>query len=238
MTLGEDTSAGPDPACRPESSLTSTLWASTVDIYDQILDHPFLRGVADGTLEQERFVYFLAQDGHYVRAFTQCLSILAGRAPNDDIMSMLVSHAVGAIGLEATLHLELIESMGMSSAAFASIAPSPTTDAYKNSLLASSHRASFLEALVALLPCYWIYARVGTHLLQVGTPHPVYARWIENYAGADYEAAVVDVLQCVDGLGTQMGSTERNSCLSRYRRGAQYEWMFWDAAYRQETWPV
>jgi thiaminase/transcriptional activator TenA len=230
--------AGSDPDLRPPGSLTAALWDSSIDIYEQILGHPFLRGIADGTLEEERFAFFLGQDGHYVRSFTQCLSLLAGRAPDDATTTMLVSHAVGAIGLEAALHVELIESMGMRAADVTGMEPSPTTEAYKNSLLASCHRGSFLEALVALLPCYWIYARVGTHLLQVGTPHPVYARWIDNYAGSDYDTAVVDVLECVDSLGMASGTAERNRCLARYRRGAQYEWMFWDAANRLEPWPV
>ena len=240
--MSHDTGAGygesSDPQGRAADSFTSSLWGSAADIFEQILDHPFLRGVADGTLEQERFAYFLAQDGHYVRSYAQCLSTLAGRAPNEDITNMLVGHAAGAIGLEAALHAELIAAMGMSHTALTDVGPSPTTEAYRNALLASCERDSFLEALVALLPCYWIYARVGSHLQQVKSPHAVYSRWIENYSGGDYEKAVTEVLDCVDTLGRSAGAATQSRALSLYRRGTQYEWMFWDASYRQETWPV
>ena len=227
-----------DPKLRHADSLTAALWESAVDTFDQILAHPFLRGVADGTLEQERFAFFLAQDGHYVRSYTQCLATLAGRAPDEETVNMLVSHAAGAIGLESALHAELIESMGMNYTTVISVGPSPTTEAYRNALLATCERASFLEALVSLLPCYWIYARVGNQLQKVESPNPVYARWIENYSGGDYEKAVNEVLNCVDQLGHTASAPEVNRCIALYRRGAQYEWMFWDAAHRQETWPI
>lgn len=227
-----------DPRLRPTDSLSAALWTSAEDIYDAILVHPFLQGLADGTLGHEQFAYFLTQDGHYIRSYTQCLAGLAGRAPDEEVLNMLVTHAAGAIGLEAELHAELIDAMGMSQDTLTSTGPSPTTEAYRNALLATCERASFLEALVSLLPCYWIYARVGTQLQQVQSPHPVYARWIENYSGGDYEQAVTEVLDCIDQLGVTAGTTEVDRCLSLYRRGAQYEWMFWDASYRQEGWPI
>jgi len=31
---------------------------------------------------------------------------------------------------------------------------------------------------------------------------------------------------------------ERARMLDAFKRSSQYEWMFWDSAYRLETWPV
>jgi thiaminase/transcriptional activator TenA len=207
-------------------------------VFDAIVAHPFLRGVADGTLEPARFAFFIAQDSHYVRSYTQCLSQLAGRAADEDIMRMLVAHAAGTIGQEVTLHAELFDALGLDYQEALARGASPTTFAYTNYLFASCERAGFLEGFVSLLPCYWIYAQVGAHLSRVDSPHPVYARWIENYHGGDYEQVVVQALDQVDALAERAGPAERQNCVERYRRGAQYEWMFWDAAYRLETWPI
>ena len=52
--------------------------------------------------------------------------------------------------------------------------------------------------------------------------------------GGDVEA----VLQVVDRVGAGLGADD----LARVRRHvattARYEWMFWDAGWRRETWPV
>ena len=45
-----------------------------------------------------------------------------------------------------------------------------------------------------MLPCYWIYARVGEELLGRGSPDPLYARWIAMYGGEEFQAVVDAVL--------------------------------------------
>jgi thiaminase len=56
---------------------TSELWRSITSIYDGILAHPFLRGLTDGTLTEERFRFYVLQD-----TFSLCKeSALSGKAP-------------------------------------------------------------------------------------------------------------------------------------------------------------
>ena len=227
-----------DPELRPAGSLTATLWHAAATTYEAILQHPFLERLGDGSLEPDQFAYYLIQDGHYIRAFTQCLATLAGRAPTQDSLDMLVAHSGEAVALESTLHAELLGALGLPYQDPAQAPESPTTVAYSSSLLATCARDSFLGGLVAVLPCYWIYARVGHHMATVRSPNPVFARWIENYSGGAYDGAVSEVLDCADRFGAVASPVERARCVELYRRSAQYEWMFWDAAYRRETWPI
>jgi thiaminase/transcriptional activator TenA len=239
-TVGSTTNTEPssDPVTRAPGSLTRTLWESADGIYAKIIEHPFLTRLGDGTLEADQFAGYLIQDGHYIRSYTQCLATLAGRAPDESSLAMLVSHSAEAIALESTLHAELLEALELGHLATSNIPASPTTFGYASSLLASCTRDSFLEGLVAMLPCYWIYARVGHHLAGVRSPHPVFARWIENYSGGLYDTTVSEVLDSIDRLGQGAGVSQIERCVERYQCGARYEWMFWDAAYRQERWPV
>jgi thiaminase/transcriptional activator TenA len=238
MTTTTPAPPNSDPAQRLPGSLSRTLWDSAETVYARILEHPFLTRLGDGTLEADQFAGYLIQDGHYIRVYTQCLATLASRAPDQASMDMQVSHSAEAIALESTLHAELLTALERGHLDAADIPATPTTFAYASALLASCTRDSFLEGLAAVLPCYWIYARVGHHLGDVRSPHPVFARWIENYSGGTYDTAVAEVLDCVDRLGEHAGPAEVARCIERYQRGAQYEWMFWDAAYRQEQWPV
>ena len=84
--------------------------------------------------------------------------------------------------------------MGMRHSALTEVESSPTTEAYGNAPLASCEQDPFLEALLVLLPCYWICGRVDRHLQHVQSPHPVCSRWIKNYSCGDYETAVTEVL--------------------------------------------
>ncbi len=56
---------------------TGELWRSIEDIYREVLDHPFLRGLTDGTLPEENFKHYVLQD-----TVTPCKkSAVSGKAP-------------------------------------------------------------------------------------------------------------------------------------------------------------
>jgi len=92
--------------------------------------------------------------------------------------------------------------------------------------------------LAAVLPCYWIYAQVGQDLLERGSPDPHYQRWIDTYAGEEFAEIVAEVLALVDRTGSVLGSAEEARARAHFATTARYEWMFFDAAYRCEDWPL
>ena len=89
-----------------------------------------------------------------------------------------------------------------------------------------------------MLPCYWIYARVGEELLDAGSPDPLYARWIAMYGSEEFQAVVDAVLDLTDRVGAAASSRELALMREHMIVTSRYEWMFWDAAWRRETWPV
>ncbi|WP_163554377.1 TenA family protein [Candidatus Frankia alpina] len=114
----------------------------------------------------------------------------------------------------------------------------PTTRAYTSYLLATVYGGSFLEGLAAVLPCYWIYARVGARLLADSSPDPVYARWIAAYGDPAFQAVADRVVALIDRVSADASAPELARAAEHFVVTARYEWMFWDAAWRRETWPI
>jgi thiaminase/transcriptional activator TenA len=114
----------------------------------------------------------------------------------------------------------------------------PTNRAYTSYLLATCYGGSFPEALAAVLPCYWIYWEVGKDLLERGSPDPLYSRWIDTYGGEEFGDIVAQVLALTDRVGAGVSNGERDRMREHFVTTSRYEWMFWDAGWRQETWPV
>ncbi|MCF0254653.1 MAG: hypothetical protein HUK26_10005, partial [Duodenibacillus sp.] len=52
-------------------------------IAEAVKKHPFVRGLADGTLPRESFLYYLAQNVHYLEGYAQSLSALGMRLTID-----------------------------------------------------------------------------------------------------------------------------------------------------------
>jgi thiaminase (transcriptional activator TenA) len=219
------------------ASWTESLWADVVPTYRAILRHPFLTGLTDATLPVDRFAYYVAQDAHYLRDYARALAVVGAKAPSHAAAGMFARHAAETVDVELALHATLLPQLGLDPAQLDQIAVSPTTLSYTSYLLATVYGGSFAEGLAAVLPCYWIYARVGKELIERGSPDERYQRWIDTYAGEEFAATVAEVLALADRVGRELSAPEDRAARNHFWVTARYEWMFWDAAWRVEQWP-
>jgi len=217
---------------------TEELWSGISGTYAAILEHPFVRGLEDGSLERESFEFYVVQDAHYLREYARALSVAAARAPSEADIAMFAEHAAGAIAVERELHETFFAELGLSEADVAATPMAPTNLAYTSYLLATAYGGSFAELLGAVLPCYWIYREVGRELLEHGSPDPLYARWIETYGGEEFAEVVRAVLDLTDRIAPELSEAERNRMAARFAATSRYEWMLWEMGLRREAWPV
>lgn len=216
--------------------LSARLWESAEATYAAILAHPFLQGLTDGTLPREAFRHFVVQDSHYLRDYARALAVCAAKAPTDDDVRAFAGDAIGAIAAEQEMHREFMADLGGGRPGDETVLP--TTRAYTSYLLATVHGGSFAEGLAAVLPCYWIYAKAGAELLAKSSPDPLYARWIGVYGDEAFQEVVRRVVALTDRIGEELSPAETARAVEHFSATARYEWMFWDAAWRGETWPV
>lgn len=229
----------PEQTSAPEqTTFSQELWSQGQATYASILRHPFLTGLTDGSLDKAAFRYFVIQDSHYLRAYARALSLVSARATDPDAVALFAAHASGAIDVEKDLHVSLLHGLGLSAGEVDDEGSGPTTTAYTSYLLGVCATGTYPEAVAAVLPCYWIYRDVGRELLARSSPDPLYAQWIATYGSAEFDAVVESVLAVTDALGTDLGAAERKRCHQHFATTTRYEWMFWDAAYRQLAWPV
>jgi thiaminase/transcriptional activator TenA len=218
-------------------TLSRQLWDAASPVYQHILKHPFIAGLTDGSLPRPAFSFYVVQDGHYLQDYARTLSILAARAPSENDTLMFNQHAATAILVERQLHEGFFSDLGLSPEQLRT-PMAPTNLAYCTYLRSVAYGGSFVEALGAVLPCYWIYWEVGKALAERGSPDPLYQRWIDAYAGEEFAAVVQAVLALTDRVGEELDATQRHLVASHFIIASRYEWMFWDMGYRQEQWPI
>jgi thiaminase/transcriptional activator TenA len=222
----------------PGKRLSAELWSGIEGTYRAILEHPFVIGLGDGSLERSAFEFYVVQDAHYLREYARALSVAAARAPVEADIAMFSEHAAGAIAVERSLHEGFFADFGVSEQDVARTPVAPTNLAYTSYLLATAYGGSFPDLLGALLPCYWIYWEVGKALLARSSSDPLYARWIETYGGEEFAEIVRAVLALADRLGPGLSPGERARAAHHFAVTSRYEWMFWEMGYRRERWPI
>jgi thiaminase (transcriptional activator TenA) len=214
------------------------LWDESEATYAAILAHPFVTGLTDGTLDAGVFAHYVAQDVHYLRDYARALALVGAKAPSLVDTAMFARHSAEVYDVELSLHGTLLPALGLDAAALDATAVTPTTRAYTSYLIATAYGGSFVDGLAAVLPCYWIYAKVGAALLERGSPDPRFQRWIDSYGGDEFAATVAGVLDLTDRVGAALNPAEESVARAHFATTARYEWMFFDAAYRREDWPV
>ncbi len=220
------------------TSFTETVWRQVAPIRQAMATMPFNAELRDGTLSRARFQFYLLQDSFYLKDYGRALALAAARAPNADLILEYAKRAEIAIVVERALHEGFLKDFGLSRAEIEAAEPSPTTLAYTSYILAVAHGASFEEAVAALLPCFWVYREVGLAIAaEAAQPNP-YQAWIDTYAGEEFGAAVACQIEITDRLAAAASPERRAQMAAAFHRCTQLEWMFWDSAYRQETWPV
>jgi thiaminase/transcriptional activator TenA len=220
------------------TEFTNELWHSITSIYNEILAHPFLRGLTDGTLTEERFRFYVLQDAFYLREYARALSLAGVRSRDESALVMFNEHSAGAITVERSLHEGFLKDLGVTQEETDRTAPTPTTLAYTSYLLKTASLSDYPEVLGAVLPCYWIYWEVGKALLEHGSPDPMYQKWIDTYGGEEFGTLVEAILDLTDSVCTDLNPSQRARVKEAFVTTSRYEWMFWEAAWKLEGWPV
>ena len=215
---------------------TDELWQAALPIFAEILRHPFIAELTDGSLSRERFVFYMKQDALYLKDFSRALTITGARLPDPAAAQSFLGFAQGAMTVEGLLHENYFKQFGV----VPDVGKAPACFAYTQFLLASAATAPHAEAAAALLPCFWIYREVGKEIVRRAQDKVAanpYARWIEIYSGAEFDASVIRAIEIVEALAQETPEAGRQAMRDAYERSARLEWMFWDSAYRLEQWP-
>jgi len=220
------------------AGFSQDLWAANEALFTLTRDMPFNRELAEGSLAPERFRHYMIQDAHYLEGFARALSTVSAKGWHADHVVHFAEAAQVAIVVERSLHAEYFERFGVTQDAFAEAERTPACEHYVSFLLATTAFEPFEVGLAALLPCFWIYREVGRSIHGTAALDNPYTAWIETYAGEDFSDAVDRVIAVVDAVAEDSSARSRARMHQAYKRCAQLEWMFWDSAYREATWPV
>jgi thiaminase/transcriptional activator TenA len=219
-------------------SFSEDAWARNAPIYQAIIDHPFNAELAAGTLDMDRFRNYMLQDGVYLIAYSRALSVAAARAGDTAHMVAFAESARGAVVVERALHEIYFDKFGITPEEVLATEPSPTALGYNNFLMATAYHGPFEVAVAAILPCFWVYWEVGTHISKIASGNNPFMAWIDTYVDEAYATTVKQAIRIADDIAEDASPNVLGQMYAAFRRGIQLEWLFWDAAYRKEGWPV
>jgi thiaminase/transcriptional activator TenA len=217
---------------------TESLWGSIGDIYNKTLNHPFIRGLTDGSLDEEVFRFYVIQDALYLKDYARGLALLGAKAPQDRWLMMFVEHARDVILVERALHESFFKGWQLTDEEIYSTPMAPTNLLYTSYLLKTAYERPFPEVLGCFLPCYWIYWEVGKELERRGSPKELFRRWIQTYSSEQYASIVQQVLEVMDQVSQGLKEEDLGLIRNHFIVTSKLEYLFWDMGFQKQTWGI
>jgi thiaminase (transcriptional activator TenA) len=162
---------------------SSALWQANQDLAEACLTHPFVQGIADGSLPTATFAHYVGQDAFFLAAFARAYSIAAAKTSDSKDFEAFHTLASGVLE-ELKLHQSYATIWGVD---LSTVQPSSSTQSYTDFLLATAWSQNIGLTVVAMAPCMRLYAFLGQALAKGGIPEHAYTDWIRTYSSPEFE---------------------------------------------------
>ncbi len=206
--------------------LSSKLWLAHQDLAQACLNHPFVQGIAQGTLPEPSFAYYIGQDAFFLRAFARAYSVAAAKAPDWQTFS-LFHELVSGVLEELRLHESYATRWGVN---LRGVKPETATRRYTDFLLATAWSSDIGLIAIAMAPCMRLYAFLGQQLALSGLPDHAYANWIHTYSSSEFEQLAAQLESLID-----QHATPTPIAFSTYQYAMLCERDFFQAAWEAQT---
>ncbi|WP_135502041.1 TenA family protein [Roseovarius aestuariivivens] len=218
----------------PDYGQAFALWRQAAgNDWPAYTQHAFVERLKDGTLPEDRFLYYLKQDYVFLIHFSRAWALAAAKADSLEEMQAASATVHALVHEEMPLHVEICAGHGIDRATLEATPEAPGNLAYTRFVLEAGYSGDFLDLMAALAPCVLGYGEIGARL--AGNTGP-YKAWCDTYGGADYQGLCFDVGRLIDAalarrLGPDWAQLPRATSLAHtFHTATRLEVGFWDMA--------
>jgi thiaminase len=212
-------------------SFSERLVGANQPAWQAMARHPFVLGLAGGTLPDAAWRAWVQQDRVFVleeRRFAGALRA-HGLPP---ALDRLCDQLDEALTREAAAFAAEAQRLGFA----ADAQPWPVCLGYTAYLLEAA-RDGLLEGLVALFGVERAYLDTWTAVRASSPPGSRYHAWVENWTSEEFRAFVREVGRQLDELAGAPPPALAARLQTRFARVARFELAFWEMAWKGWDWP-
>ncbi|HZD02912.1 MAG TPA: hypothetical protein VFA46_22790 [Actinomycetes bacterium] len=213
-------------------SFSERLVAANQPTWQAMAAHPFVLGLASGTLPETAWRAWVQQDRVFVLEERRVVGALRAQGL-PPALERLCDQLDGALAREAAAFAAEAERLGVA----ADTEPWPVCLGYTSYLLEAA-RNGLLEGLVALFGVERAYLDTWTAVQASSPPGSRYHAWVENWTSEEFRAFVGELGAQVDELAGSPPPALAARLRTRLARVARFELAFWEMAWRGWDWPA
>lgn len=215
------------------TSVSTRLHDAAAPVWEACLRHPFVTGIGDGTLDMEKFRYFMLQDYLYLFDYARVFALGVVKARDPELMRVFAANVDAILGGEMKIHRAYMKRLDITEEQVFSIKPALANLSYTNYMLSVAQTGGPMEIVASILACSWSYAEIGQALAAIpgAAEHPFYGEWIRGYASEEYAATNQELIELMDSLAADAGEEQLAYLTDVFVNCSRYELGFWDMAW-------
>jgi len=216
--------------------LTDRLYSSTEILWNSYLEHPFVKGIADGSLDIDKFRFYMVQDYRYLLEYSKVFSLGIYKSTNEEVMRKFALMVKETLDGEMTIHKKYMKRLGITQDEIEKSKTALINQSYTSYMLDVGLKGDILDILVAVLSCAWSYQMIGEHhaMIKGSLENPVFGEWIEGYSCKEYKESTQEIIDLVDKIGEGISKEKELYLEEIFIKCSRYEYLFWDMAYKKE----
>ena len=218
-------------------SVADRLHEAAAPFWEKCLKHPFVTGIGDGTLDLEKFRFFMLQDYLYLFDYAKVFALGVVKARDPELMRSFAKHVDAVLDGEMNIHRAYMKRLGITEEQVFAVQPSLDKLSYTNYMLAVASNGTPAEIVASILACSWSYAEIGQALAKIpgALEHPFYGEWIQGYASDEYAATNDALIQLMNELAKDAAEERLKHLTDIFVNCSRYELGFWDMAWEMRV---
>ena len=216
---------------------TERLLACTRDIWEGYHAHPFVRGIADGSLAEDKFRFYMIQDYIYLIDYAKVFALGVAKARDMQTIRLFASYVHQILDGEMEIHKGYMKRLGISLEEAESAPAALDNASYTAYMLKVAYEEGPGEIAAAILSCALSYEHIARRIVAEhpdAQAHPFYGEWVSGYADDGYSAANRKLIALTERLTADYTQAQLRHLEEVFIACSRYEAAFWDMAWEKK----
>ncbi len=213
--------------------VTDRLLKVALPVWESYYKHPFVSGIADGTLPIDKFQFYMIQDHKYLMQYAKVFALGVVKSVSESDMRLFSDLIVATIDTENAVHQSYLRELGITREMIDHTPMCLNNESYTNYMISISIKEGLAELATAVLACSWSYKLIGDYMETVpgSRDHKFYRNWIDTYTSKGFRDSNDVMIDLVDRLSEGYSEEQLQNLERILLNCSKYEYQFWDMAW-------
>lgn len=203
------------------------------EIWKAYNEHPFVLGIQNGTLDRDKFRYYIMQDYLYLEEYAKTFAVGVAKAKDLHIANLFAKY-IPVMNGELDVHHGYLARLGVTQEEIDAMPRSLDNLSYTSYMLRVAYEEGEAEILAAILSCAYSYEIIAKNIVK-NNPDAIkddfYGDWIKGYASEDYAKENVILLEEMNRLTAHYSEAQLRHLVDIFVACSRYELAFWEMSW-------